>query len=288
MKLIILIIFFIIIIMIKGEKIYLINKLIETNKEESLTRNKITSLLEKNKEIKIKIKEYFENNKIKIKEYFENNNNKMKEYYLFNDHKKERIQILINFQNKINKKEVEEKLQVKVLQYIPDQTFLIMSENMEELYEKSKKYNFWIGHYKKEYKMKQKLDNINKLFMISTNIEMNKKNNLNSLNKLIDIEIITFEIQNRFEEIKIYLKLKYGVNLKFISENKLTLTTPQNLLKEIIIFLMDIEEVHFIDKRMDFKPNNIIAKSMIQNQNSIETSLWNNGITGKNYFFQIF
>jgi hypothetical protein len=184
----------------------------------------------------------------------------------------EEKQFLVQFHTPEEKLKVEKLLNMKVLEYVPDNGFVVFGR-ASEILEKKKKINFikWIGHFDPEYKTLLNFKNIKPLEKNEANIILYIHTNQDSSHKF----------QNWKQKLN---NLNPKIDFRIIKKNKFILEIlPEHTQDALEIFKKD-ELVHWIEMKEEYKTNNFAAHSITQSGTPFtrkNTPIWDHGITGK-------
>lgn len=187
-------------------------------------------------------------------------------------------QLILTFKDQISKDFIQENLKISSISYLPENSFLLFT-NAQELLKITKEMNNlkWIGHFKPSYKT---LLNYSKL---PKNVNFNHK---------VNFYLITLkDCSNEFIIWKNYLKEIYqdDIILQMINSEKFYLQISLKNINQVLEFFKDQEEIHWIEKELEFTTNNFAAHSITQDgiPYSGKTPLWDKGLTGNDQIIGI-
>lgn len=181
-------------------------------------------------------------------------------------------QMILTFKDQVTRDFIQEKFKVSSVFYLPDSSFLIY-KNGKEILEMMKEVDGlqWVGHFKSSYKTLLNYSHLEK--------------NLHSKFK-VNLFLITLnDCSKEFLLWKEYLISNYQnqVTLQMINSEKFYLSVPLGMIDSVLEFFKDQEEIHWIEKELEFTSNNFAAHSITQDgvPYSGKTPVWDRGLTGE-------
>jgi hypothetical protein len=187
------------------------------------------------------------------------------------DHQEEK-QFLVQFHTPEEKLNVEKLLNMKVLEYVPDNGFVVFGR-ASEILEKKEKLNSikWIGHFDPDLKTLLNFKNIKPLEKNEANVILYIHTNQDSSHKF---QIWKQKLTN----------LNSKIDFRKIKKNKFILEVLPEVAQQAMDMLKKEELVHWIEMKEEYKTNNFAAHSITQSGvpfTKKNTPIWDHGITGK-------